>query len=74
MYGLRKFLLIDSKAILDSLIRKIMIEIIRHALGNDSLILEVIQNVDINLVMIIDGVFINLIGLFQRNSILSSLF
>ena len=74
MYGLRKFLLIDSKAILDSLIRKIMIEIIRHAIGNDSLILEVIQNVDINLVMIIDGVFINLIGLFQRNSILSSLF
>ena len=69
MYGLRKFLLIDSKAILDSLIRKIMIEIIRHAIGNDSLILEVIQNVDINLVMIIDGVFINLIGLFQRNSI-----
>ena len=74
MYGLRKFLLIDSKAILDSLIRKIMIEIIRHAMGNDSLILEVIQNVDINLVMIIDGVFINLIGLFQRNSILLSLF
>ena len=74
MYGLRKFLLIDSKAILDSLIRKIMIEIIRHAIGNDSLILEVIQNVDINLVMIIDGVFINLIGLFQRNSILLSLF